>query len=709
MKKLIILGALVAVGTLGLQDVTQGHGGTYRGPGDTVPPGGGGGGGGGGPTTPGPSGPSAPGPSGPSSPGPSSPGAPPGAPGGGKAAPTTPGGVDSGPDLTVWDFWWGFNKEPYLNLKSKIHEGGAATGSDDFFLGRGEKKQNKDSLRPSEDQIRNIVVPALKKSLADETNNDILTGSMIALAKIGDVVDASGESEFESILKEFLKDGNQEIAETAAIALGILGDARSEPLLTQLLLNDEQARRFIGKAEVNYRTRAFAAYGLGLVAYRTSDNELRQKIGETLVDVLNAPQFSTKDIKVACMTAFGLCPIDSDLDATVEADEEGSNRAHVISREAQIDFLTDYFNPANERAHSTTRHYFVRAHAPTAMARLINAGGGVDEARRIQASELLIDTLSSTSKAEREVQWSCALALGQIGTANVAGGKKGVDNQIRDALVGFIKDGDPMGRRFAMISLAQSGGSPVDGEDGTGGIDLVSKQLQRQLSGGKSQLQPWAGLSIGIFNRQLMDKDSTRDEAALKALLTEAEKCRQPQDIGAFLIGLGICKYTDAKEVALEKMDFFKGDNDARGYCAVALGLLGERDVIPAIQDIIAKSKYKPDLLKQAAIALGLLGDKELVDELIKMLEDSKALTTQAAISTALGAIGDSRSIDPLVEMLGNDSITETARGFAAVALGIVCDKEDLPWNTKVSVNINYRANTVTLTGEGGTGLLDIL
>jgi len=707
MKKLLILGSLVAVGAFGLQDVTQGHGGTYRGPGDTVPPGGGGGGGGGGPSTPGPAGPSAPGPAGPTTPGPATPGAPPAQPGGSKT-PTTPSGGDTGPDLTVWDFWWGFNKEPYLNLKSRIHEGGPGTGSDDFFLGRGEKKQSKDSLRPSEDQIRGTVVPALKKALAEESNNDIITGSMIALAKIGDVVDSSGESEFANIIKEFLKDGNQEISETSAIALGILGDRRAVPLLTQLLLNDEAARRLIGKAEVPYRTRAFAAYGLGLVAHRNSDNELRQDIAETLVDLLNAPQFSTRDIKVACMTAFGLCPVDSAPEATVEADEAESNRAHVISREAQIAFLVDYFDPEKERAHKSSRNYFVRAHAATAMSRLINAGEGVDESLRVQAAEMLIEALSTHSKARQEVQWSSALALGQIGDAS-NDGKKDLDVLIRDSLVGFIKDGDPMGRRFAMMSLAQTGGSPADGENGTVGEMDVSKELQRQLSRGKTQLRPWAGLAIGVFNRSLMDADRTMHDDSLKALLSEADKCVRPAEIGAYLVGLGICKYPDAKEVALEKMDHFKGENDARGYCAVALGLLGQRDVIPTIQEIITKSKYKPDLLKQAAIGLGLLGDKELVDDLVKMLESSKGLATQAAISTALGAIGDSRSIDPLVEMLGNDQITETARGFAAVALGIVCDKEDLPWNAKISVDINYRANTITLTGAGGTGILDIL
>ena len=59
--------------------------------------------------------------------------------------------------------------------------------------------------------------------------------------------------------------------------------------------------------------------------------------------------------------------------------------------------------------------------------------------------------------------------------------------------------------------------------------------------------------------------------------------------------------------------------------------------------------------------------------------------------------------------MLGRRDITESARGFAAVALGIVADKERMPWNSKISTNIDYRASTVTLTTQEATGILDIL
>jgi hypothetical protein len=60
--------------------------------------------------------------------------------------------------------------------------------------------------------------------------------------------------------------------------------------------------------------------------------------------------------------------------------------------------------------------------------------------------------------------------------------------------------------------------------------------------------------------------------------------------------------------------------------------------------------------------------------------------------------------------MLQNDTLLPRARGFAAAALGIVADKEALPWNSKIAADLNYRAATETLTSVNtGTGILDIL
>jgi HEAT repeat protein len=320
---------------------------------------------------------------------------------------------------------------------------------------------------------------------------------------------------------------------------------------------------------------------------------------------------------------------------------------------------------------------------------------------------MLLTAIGNQSKERDEVQQSCVLALGQIGDSD----KDKIDGEIRDTLKRIAEDGDQQSRNFAMIALGQVGGRVGEGEEADKGIKQVRDDLLTFLTKGKNHIRPWAGLGIGVMERSILDNSqsgftpSSTSKDALRSTLKDASN---PSHTGAYSIAIGIAKDTEAKDLLRDKLKNAPGD-EAKGNVAVSLGLIDARDAIKDIQDIVRESKYKPDLLKQAAIGLGLLGDKDLVPELVKMLEEAKGYSSQAAIASALGFIGDSRSIDPLVEMLKRKDITDSARGFAAVALGIVADKETFPWNSKISTNINYRANTTTLTGENATGILDIL
>jgi len=704
MKKFLVAATLIAAGSFCLQGVSIGHGGTYRGPGDTVPPGGGGGGGGGG----GPQGPGGPGgPAGPDGGSPGGAGPITGAPGtggpgqtAGGAAAVTGTAVDLGPELTKWSFWWEFNKDPYLNLKAKIHSVETKTGDAGFFTGEGKKTRAKDSFRPSPAVIQDKVVPALLAALERETNNDIVTGCMIALAKIGDKKSESGESQFEQVFRKFLPDGSQEISETAALSLGILANDASVQILTDLLNDNQAGRTAVGKSEVEFRRRAFAAYGLSLIGNKTASEEVRQKIIGVLAEALDSPKASTRDVKVACLIGIGLVPIQT-LDAT--ANEDGSPLPPNASAMAQIDYVRRYFNDENN-------HYLVKAHAPSALARLINMlpADRREAVKTAVAKELLVCIGKRTaSKFKNEIQQSAVLALGQLGDCD----EDDVDKDIRKALAavgGFVSDQQV--RYFARIALGQVGGRRGTSGDPSSGRKEVSSALAKGLSASTAGAR-WSGIGIGVMGRE-MAKAQTNDvmpEELARALRSELDEAKSPDDVGAFSIAAGILSDLESKDILLEKLDRLSQD-EPRGYAAVALGLMNARDAINPIKDIVLESKYRPELLKQAAIALGLLGDKELVEDLIDMLNDAKSLATQASISAALGFIGDRRSIDPLIAMLENDALTGSARGFAAVALGIVADKEPLPWNSKIAVDINYRASTVTLnSADAGTGVLNIL
>jgi HEAT repeat protein len=693
MKKLLLLGTLLVGGAIGLQDVSTGHGGTYRGPGDTVPPGGGGGGGGGGPSTPGPSGPSAPGPSGPSTPGPAGPTGP------GSSGPKGPStqGSSTGADLTLWQFWWGFNKDPYLNLKSHIHSDKTLTGSDDFFLGHGQKNQARDSMAPSEETIRGTIVPALIKALETETNNDIVTGAMVALAKIGDAQSEDGSSQFEGLIRPFLKDGSQEIAETAAVALGILGNVNSIETLKNLLEDNDEGRRAVGsEAGVNYRTRAFAAYGLGQIGYYTERPDKRQEIVDALWAICESPRESTRDVKVAAVIAMGLVPLDvAPSEAATPAEEAVGAPTH---RKAQVEYLLTFFEEEKDK----NKDYLVRAHAPRSIVKLMEGLNDRDTKKAVVKA--LEPYVGKRGKGENQLRQSASLAFGMLG--DLDGDEE--DKTIRAALDDATANVDAQVKNFSVIALGQVGGRPGQGDNPLVGAGDIRKALLNHLSQGKTVVKPWAGLAIGVMERGLRNANAEQSSSALQSLRSALQESKTPIEVGAFAIGCGIANDTDAEKILLDKLETMS-DDDVRGNIAISLGLMNSLSAIEPLLDVVEKSKYRGELLKQAAISLGLLGDKALVGKLVTMLDEAKTLTTQAALASALGFIGDARSVDPLIALLQDQSKTGAARGFAAVALGIVADKEPLPWNAKFSVDINYRANTTTLTGEDGTGLLDIL
>ena len=703
--------ASVVCASLALTPLCFAHGGTYRGPVDVTPPSGGGGSGGAVPT-PGPALPGTPQPGG----GRSTPGAgTPGQPAGGPNRPAGPesGGADRAADLSAWQVWWGFNKERYLNLRSHINSIGQITGSSEYYLGQGERVQAKDTLRVSEATIRQVIVPRLLKALQQESSNDIQSSCMIALAKIGDSKTEAGApltADVQREIEQRLTSSSQELRETAAVALGIMAERGNIPLLCALLENDDQRLRALGVLQdgnVSVRTRAFAAYGLGLIGCKSSPED-RLLINATLQACLakEGSNVAQRDIAVACLTSIGLSPLEIGFegDSTGESAKRGQPKK-LSSRQDQLRFLLSYFG-------DESKSYLVRAHAPTAMARLLDIGDLPAEfGLRDELAASMMQSLSKDSKAQDALQQSCALALGVIGDSD----EDPTDMAIRAALM-RVKDelADQQVRNFALIALAQAAGRPGHGAgDPIHGVNSEDKRenarsfLLRELGRGRDGVRTWSALAIAVLERTLDDARQASSSEAKMALRATLEESRSPQEIGAFAIASGLVKDLGAKDVLLANLITLR-DNEARGYTAIGLGLMNETSAIAPIQTIVKKSKYQPDMLKSAAIGLGLLGDKQLVPDLIEMLSNANGLSSQAAISSALGFIGDARSVDALIGLLENQEVTDMARAFAAVSLGIIADKEDLPWNSKIGANSNYRANTESLTDQRG-GILDIL
>ena len=614
-------------------------------------------------------------------------------------------------DPQAWDLWWSFNRHPYLSLRSKLNSGWTQTGSSDFFLGQGSREQVFDRLRPTREVVGQKVVPAILQALECETNNEVVAALLMALAKTGD---EDGSQHFESVIARYLADGSQRVAEAAVMALGVLGSDSSVSILTALMRDQAYGRFLVGrKSEVPYRTRALATYGLGLIGHRSQSEHLRRVIVALLADVLGSPSFATRDIKVAAMTAFGLtalpviaedAPSQSALEALAsEWQLRPSSLVPATSRESQLVWLAEYLDQARVRQNRGVREDLVRAHVPTAMARLLEGLRG-QERKALQALVVaaLQPVLARRSRYERSIEQSTALALGLI----VGCPDDSLD--WAEDLVRIAEEGDSQARRFAVISIGRLVGQAGDTAQCADGAARLRQQLIEWMEHGPSRLRPWAALALGVAGRAQMDRDQAPNTDAGAALRECAEDCKSPADAGAYLIALGLRRDPDARQILLDKLAYFRTDN-ARGYATVALGLVGDRRSLEALQEVIRQASKRPALLNRAAIGLGLLGDRAAVPQLIRMLREARSFATQAALASALGAIGDVRAIDPLVEMLADQNLTASARSYAALALGIVCDKETLPWNSKVATNVNYRASTTTLTSSDATGILDIL
>jgi HEAT repeat protein len=629
--------------------------------------------------------------------GPGNPGAPGTVPTPGQ--PARPTGSSTGApeaEQTSWEFWWAFNKAPYLNLKSFLY-GGPESDPETAYLGTQAAQEHKQRLRPTREQVQGRIVPALRAALQRERSNDIVTGALVALAKIGDERDDEGRSAIEQTLVKFLPDAQQEVAETAAVSLGILASDASVRTLEHLLRADDSGRNLVGGGDVPIRTRAFAAYGLGLIGARTNQDSLRQDIAGILIDVLQGVQGPTRDVHVACLIALGLTPV-------LPGAAEGARTGPAATRQGEIEFVLGLLRDAR-------RSPLVRAHAPRALAHLVHAGGAaLDPSVGAGVTRALLAALERESHEPVELRQAAVLALGQLGDADA----DELDATVRARLMQLAEaDTDVQSKCFALIALAQAGGRAGGGEDSRAGCQQVRNFLGARLVKGATWARPWAGLAIGVQERACADDAQQRlqPSSGQKELLREAlGQARTPDEVGALSIACGLTRDLEARARLLDKLESAPGET-TRGYVAVALGMLGDRRSIEPIRQIVRNSKYDAQLLQQAAIGLGLLGDKELVPELCTMLAEARGLSSQAAIASGLGFIGDARSVDPLIAMLQGEPqrLTAAARGFAAVALGLVADKEPLPWNAKISVDIDYRANTTSLTGAESTGVLDIL
>jgi len=611
-----------------------GHGGQYKGPGDAGSPAGGSGSTAGAPSDP----------AGAGSPGtgaPTSNGSSPGTGGGhvrsgGNDPATGTGLVDADGGHERWEFWWENNKDQYLDLRNRL--GGVTSVSDSAgqLSGRGRPGEAKSSLRPGDQVIVNDVIPLLGSLLATEDNRDILDSAVLALGRM------SRAELAEQVIRSaqpLLAHRELPVQTAATLSLGVLGSPKAISILTELMVNTSKGRQLVGGADVPWQVRAFAALSLGLIDDAASVRHL--------VDVIRNTPDSERDLKICAIVALGLMD-NTDLDEA---------RGFLL---AKLD---------DRRLDSTIKSY-----VPTALAKM---GGGAET----EAVARLLAVFSSRD-TDNVVRQSCAIALGLLARLDQA--------DAVEALADYVAKGrDAQTRHFAFMALADIGKRDQAHEQEHADAHVALRELfGRQLSRPDTRTnRSWAALAAAIYARSVRSAVPHLAPMIEKAYAKESDTSFK----AAYAVALGLLDYAPAAGKILDDFTAMP-DEEFRGYAAVALGLMKHEAAGDQLLKLCRSRAITPTFRLQVATALGLLGDREAVEVLVESLASAQTLAVSSAVAKALGLIGDVSAIEPLKRVALDESAGAITRAFACVALGIVCERGDLPWNTRIRQDNNYRA-----------------
>jgi HEAT repeat protein len=461
-------------------------------------------------------------------------------------------------------------------------------------------------------------------------------------------------------------------------------------LLCALVRDTERAQKLSNGSSVNERTRAFAAFGLGLLLQRLPEPAAHDVV-ITLLDVLTTPATSGRNLKVAAIEALSLLPRAWSTDPG-----EALRRRVVAALGAYYDLD---LGPGEQ---------LMQAHVPPAIGCLLrptDAAAAVWKQRFAADLEAGLDRSGPSPrnlKVNPHIAQSCALALGAL--ASPWQHEDDADGAIGKLLLDvYRRHRDQQTRSFAILSLARQGGS------------LARDALLRELDRANQAIErPWCAMALGVWSARALEAAKAAGQvAATDAVVRDALRqhfaaARNPSTIGSLAIALGLAGDVEAADKLRASLLDNRQQEDVASYLAMALGLMRDQRALADIRTLRHDAARRPTLQMQCVRALGLLGDHTLVDELCRELEGDQSLVHLAAAAASLGQIGDRRSIEPLLLLLNRNDLAPLTRAFAAVALGGVCDKDPLPWNAAFSTCTNYRASTETLT-DGAAGILDIL
>jgi HEAT repeat protein len=265
---------------------------------------------------------------------------------------------------------------------------------------------------------------------------------------------------------------------------------------------------------------------------------------------------------------------------------------------------------------------------------------------------------------------------------------EGARQKVVKALAGLLGRGvDLQVREFAALALGK-----------TGSVAAAGPLLEALDSNVSRNLKVFAALGLGFLGDQ-------SHAGAIREYLRSNYEYNQKGGMCValgFLGDQGSIPYLESllknqMPVRIRMLSRLVVAPDLRGYAAVALALLGVKELAPVMRDELRKNPGDVDLGRAFSLAIGVLGCPDAAPVLLTVLRKASIPSVKGSAAVGLGYLRDPTSVKPLLEMLGDGAEPVANRIYAALALGVLGQGPNGGALAKIALDYDYRIHVGAL------------
>jgi HEAT repeat protein len=522
-------------------------------------------------------------------------------PGGGGG--TSPGGrVAQREILAYWPFWFEHNKEWLLSAHLKRAAAASAIPTDSstfYFSAAGDTRV----VTPvSKDQKERVVFTFLVDAARNGETAWIRDAAVIAMGKLGipEVVPF--------LVERLQKDKDADVREDALLALGLTRQADAyDPLIDAL---------------GDYRFKAYAALGLGLLGEKAAVAPLLKEY-RSLVN--------QRDETTAACLAIAIGAL---------ADETAVNALAEPLKKPGNDTLKVFICQALGRIPCDDSEKW--------LLRVLNGKNNAVKAAAVLSLSEFKDkqVFSALSSGKTFSASRMANVYSQVALARFASGLPEKD-KMRGAVVAQLRKSAEKPQKDMYVAMYATLGLAMMGDTSCSQFFLENLEVDNT----KLQVENRTAMAIAL--------GFLGDRQALSLLRANGSK-GEPDMQGYAALALGILGEVDAKDVVRKELLDVRGKAVVQRSACWALGLLGDRsDIDLLIRALQFEGAEKHTVRGAAAIAIGLIGDASAVDKLMKVAKRDRNTSNQAFAIAALGCLIDKDAVPRLPQLFMNTHYRE--------------------------------------------------